>query len=420
VTSIAALRTRRAPARIVHLGLGAFARAHQAWYTDRAPDAGAWGIAGFTGRSPAAAETLAAQDCVYSVVERGAADSASVVQSIVSAGSGSDAAALAAAVADPAVAIVTLTITEAGYAPGSAALDRLAVALDARRAADAGPLALVPCDNLPGNGAVLRERLLAAARSRAGLADWLGESASFVSTVVDRITPATTADDLALASRLVGADDRAAVVAEPFASWTLAGEFPGGRPDWGALGAEFADEIEPAERRKLWLLNAAHSLLAYRGLESGVATVAEGMADDRLAAEVETLWDEAGTVLPFDDAVLAHARADLRDRFANARIEHRLAQIARDGSQKLGPRVLDPLRSRLDAGMEPGAGQAGAVAAWVRHVVAGRADDDPGAAVIRPDLDGRAPVDQARTVLIALAPDLAGHRVVVDAVADAI
>src|SRR5262249_9780616 len=142
------------------------------------------------------------------------------------------------------------------------------------------------------------------------------------------------------------------------------GEFPAGRPEWDAVGAQFVDDIEPYERRKLWLLNAGHSLLAYRGLLRGHATIAETMADSDIAADLEQLWAEARTELPFDDATLDAAIASLRDRFGNARIEHRLAQIASDGSQKLGPRILDPLRSRLAAGRPPGEAEAGALAAW--------------------------------------------------------
>lgn len=418
MTSVAALRRRRPPARIVHLGLGAFARAHPTWYTQHAADADEWGIAAFTGRTPRVAELLDPQDEVYTLIERGSVDAVEAIDAVVSVESGADDAALAAALADPAVALATLTITEQGYAPGSPTIARLAAALDRRRWADAGPIALVPCDNLPGNGAALRARVLQ--ESVPELAAWIEESVSFVSTVVDRITPATTQEDLVIAARLIGADDAAPVVTEPYSAWVLAGEFPRGRPEWEAAGAEFVDDVEPAEHRKLWMLNGAHSLLAYRGLARGHATVAEAMDDPVCADEVDALWDEAGSVLPYDDVEVETAASELRIRFGNARIEHRLAQIALDGSVKLPIRILDPLRARLRAGLGPGVAQCAAVAAWADLVAAGEASGDPLAEALAPRLDGTEPHERARLVLDALAPDLAADDEVTAAVADGI
>ena len=155
------------------------------------------------------------------------------------------------------------------------------------------------------------------------------------------------------------------MVTEPFSEWVLQGDFPAGRPRWEAAGARFVDDLEPYERRKLWLLNAGHSLLAYEGLARGLTTVADAFADPTCRAELEQLWSEAAEVLtlPADDATAA-----LRTRFANARIEHRLAQIARDGSVKLPVRILAVAQARAVAGLPVGPAGAGVVAAWIDHL----------------------------------------------------
>lgn len=452
-------RSTRHPVRIVHLGVGAFHRAHQAWYTQRANDAhgandahrandGGWGIAAFTGRSAEAARVLAAQDAVYTLIERGpVADAATIVDALSTVADGGDARRWRAAVADPAVAVVTLTVTEAGYRPAEVARDadraalragtgaavgtapgRLVDGLRARREAGAGGLAIVSCDNLPGNGAITRTAVLGLAREvDAGLAAWIDAEVSFVSSMVDRITPATTDADRVVAERLTGFADQAPVVTEPFSEWVLSGEFPAGRPGWEVAGAQFVDDVVPYEQRKLWLLNAGHSLLAYRGLLRGHDTVADAMADDAVTVELEQLWAEARTELPFDGATVDLFLAALRERFTNARIEHRLAQIAADGSQKLGPRVLDPLRSRRAAGRPPGEAEVGVLAAWAVHVrAAARAADGPGAggapAPVRDILGaalverfGAAPDDVAlaAAALATVAPDLAADAPIV-------
>lgn len=428
--SVVPERTRRPPVRVVHLGLGAFHRAHQAWYTDGADDA--WGIAAFTGRSPAAAVALAAQDGLYVLVERGAdGDSATLVQSIVEAHDGGDVRAWRAAVADPAVAVLTLTVTEAGYhATASGDLDgtdeavrsdvvalraggaartapgRLVDGLRSRRAAGCGPVAVVSCDNLPANGAVVGAVVRGLARLvDADLDDWIGRNVSFVSTMVDRITPATTDADRAAARELTGFADAVPVVTEPFSEWVLSGDFPAGRPAWERLGARFVDDIEPYERRKLWLLNAGHSLLAYRGRLLGFETV--GQACGPLSEELERLWREARPLLPLDAAEIDGALAALRDRFANPRIRHGLEQIGTDGSFKLPVRVVEPVRRRLAAGLGAGPAQLGVLAAWASYLVRFGPTDRPSEALtdaLRGMLD---PGARAAAVLAAIAPDLA-------------
>jgi fructuronate reductase len=393
------------PVRIVHLGLGHFFRAHQAWYTSRAADAGAWGIAAFTGRSTRIAEDLAAQDGLFALVERGPeADRVEVVTSLVEAVPGVAVTRLADLLADPRVAIVTLTITESGYRlrpDGGLDLDdplvrsdleqlrsatprpetvlgRLLFALDARRRADAGAIAIVSCDNIPDNGSFLAGGLTALAeRVDASLAAWISTHVSFVSTSVDRITPHI--DEAPAAVAEAGWVDRAPVVTEPFADWVLAGDFPAGRPDWESAGARFVDDIEPWENRKLWLLNGAHSILAFAGLRRGLHTVADAIAHPECRALVEAFWAEAVHNLPPGTEHVAY-REQLLERFANPRIVHRLGQIAAEATTKAQFRFAAVAERSVRAGREP-AGSTAALAVWIDWVLAGdlapdaRADD---------------------------------------------
>jgi fructuronate reductase len=388
---------RPAPVRMVHLGLGAFHRAHQAWWTGMVSREDPWGIAAFTGRNPAAANVLAAQGGLYTLLVRAAeGDRAEEVSSISRALDGADTAALSARLADPAVRVVTLTVTEAGYrrrADGgldfsdpAVSADRQVLAagtngepvrtipgrilcgLQARRQADAGPLAIVPCDNLIGNGSALRQVMLELADAvDLRLASWMAESVSFISTTVDRITPRTTSRDRDAVVRLTGRDDQAPVVTEPFREWVLAGEFPAGRPAWEQADALFVGDIAPYERRKLWLLNGAHSLLAYAGLLHGHSTVAEAIADERCLLWVLEWWSEVAAHVPQPAAVLAGYQNQLLSRFANPRMHYLLAQIAADGSQKLRVRALPVVSLERAAGRRAGAGLR-ILACWIAYL----------------------------------------------------
>jgi len=371
------------PVRLVHLGLGSFSRAHQAWYTDRAPDAAEWGIAGFTGRRPDLADSLAAQGGLYTLVTRGAAgDDLAVVGALSAAHPAADGGAWLRYLAAPEVAAVTVTVTEAGYrrdvadeaalrsgsgtvatAPG-----RLVAGLLARRRADAGPLALVSCDNLPDNGRALQTVVLdLAAAVDGGLADWISGQVSFATTMVDRITPAPTDADRQTVLAATGVADRSPVVTEPFSEWVLSGDFPAGRPAWDAAGAVLTADVGPYEDRKLWLLNAAHSILAYTGPPRGHGTVAEAVDDPVCRGWVEQWWDTCGPHLRLPAAEVAGYRTALLERFANPRIRHALAQIATDGSQKLPVRIVPVLRRELAEGRLPEAAVA-VLAAWVAHL----------------------------------------------------
>jgi len=385
-----------APVRIVHLGLGNFFRAHQAWYTANASDSAEWGIAAFTGRSTELADALTAQDGLYTLITRAAGgDSVQVLGSVSKTHPGPDTQAWLGYLADPDVRIVTLTVTEVGYVRGTdgglntdhheiqrdlAALRRdpraavrttparLVAGLAARRTADAGPLAVVSCDNLPENGAAAARVVTDfAALLEPDLADWITGNVSFVTTMVDRITPATTRDDIDAAAALTGRTDAAPVVTEPFTEWVLSGEFPHGRPAWEDAGARFVDDITPFEERKLWLLNGAHSLLAYTGSARGHQTIAEAVADPVCRDWMMQWWTEASDHLTLPAQDVADYRDALLERFANPRIRHLLTQIAADGSQKLPVRILPTLRKERAQDRLP-LGALRAIAAWVNHL----------------------------------------------------
>jgi len=273
--------TAAPPVRHVHLGLGNFFRAHQAWYTAHAPDAAEWGIAAFTGRSTERSDALAAaldaQDGLYTLVTRAAdGDRFEVVGSIVRVHLVDDHAAWLGYLADPQVQVVTTTVTEAGYvrgADGGLDVDRpevqddvaslrrdltapvvtapakLVAGFAARRKVGSGPLTMVPCDNLPGNGAAVA-RVIGdlAALVDPTLVGWIADNVSYVTTMVDRITPEPTAEDIANAEAETGVHDRAAVVTEPFTEWVISGDFAAGRPRWEDAGATFTADVAPGLR----------------------------------------------------------------------------------------------------------------------------------------------------------------------------
>jgi fructuronate reductase len=421
--------------RHVHLGLGNFFRAHQAWYSAHAPDGGEWGIAAFTGRRAEPARHLAAQDGLYTLTVRGPdVDRSEIVPVISAAHPAAEHDRLLDYFADPRMAVVTLTVTEAGYrrtpaggldmddpevaadlaalradlaAPVATVPARLLAGLAARRVADAGPVAVIPCDNLPGNGRVVRGLLgELAGRVDAGLGEWMGESVAFVDTMVDRITPAVTLAEAEELRAITGWADRSPVLTEPFTEWVLGGDFPAGRPRWEAAGATFTDDVGPYDQRKLWLLNGAHSLLAYAAPLRGHRTVADAFADPTCAAWVEEWWDEVAPHLALPATDARAYRAALGERWSNRRIVHTLGQIAADGSQKLRVRVPAVVHGERAAGREASGG-ARILAGWLAHLRGlGVEVNDPAAAELRTRVAGDVR-DAARRVLEFLDPELA-------------
>jgi fructuronate reductase len=396
-----------APIRIVHLGLGNFHRAHQAWYTAHAGDGADWGIAAFTGRRPDAADALAPQDGLSTLITRASdGDTFEVVGSITAVHHSDDHQTLLDYLRRPEVAVITITVTEQGYladpsrqlrltpevdadiaalqassvAPVATLPARLVAGLAARRAAGAGPITILSCDNLPENGAVTGAVVtqLASAVDQ-GLVAWIGDHVDFASSMVDRITPATTDADRILVAEQYGYLDAAPVATEPFHEWVITGAFPAGRPRWEDAGARVVTDVTPFEQRKLWLLNGSHSLLAYAGSVRGHSSIDEAIADPACRGWVESLWDEAAPHLPLRADDVAGYRKALLERYANNRIRHRLAQIAADGSTKIIVRTVPVIRAERAAGRLP-LGCATVVAAWIRHLRGqGVPVNDPGA-----------------------------------------
>ena len=356
---------------IVHLGVGAFHRAHQAEVVDavvgREPQ---WGICGVSLKTPTSKNLLAPQDGLYTILQKSAAGtSARVIGSMrESMFLADDRTALMARFGDPAVRIVTLTVTEKGYchdpatgklnfehpdiahdlgnldAPSSAP-GLLVAGLAARRKANAGPITILCCDNLPHNGRIVESIVLALAHEwEPGVGDWIAHNATFPCTMVDRIVPATTVRDIEEASALLGMRDEAPVVSEPYFQWVMEDRFAGGRPRWEEAGVQFADDVGPFETMKLRFLNGSHSTLAYLGYLAGHEYIWQATSDRDLGRLVERLMGEEikPTVPPPPQTDLDAYCKQLLQRFRNPVLPHRTQQIAMDGSQKLP----DPLRER--------------------------------------------------------------------------
>ena len=396
LTRVAVPGRAAAPVRVVHLGLGNFVRAHQCWYTSHAPDAADWGIAAFTGTSSRPLVSwLNSQQGLYTLVTRAPdADQFEVLSSLSRAHAADEHDAWLRYFQAPDLSAVTVTITEAGYLRGPhGGLDlrrpevqadlavlrsdpagpvrtgpaRLLAGFAARWQAAAGPIALVPCDNTPGNGELAGRVVSELAQLvSAQLAGWLAESVAVVTTVVDRITPVTTPADIRTVLSLTGLHDRCPVVTEPFHDWVLSGTFPAW-PGWEIAGATFTADVTPYEQRKLWLLNGAHSLLAYAGSILGHRSVAGAVAETTCRDWLGDRWAAASPHLAQPAADVAAYRVAVLERLSNARMNDPLDRIAADGSQKLPIRVLPVLRAERAAGRVP-AGATRVLAAWVCHL----------------------------------------------------
>jgi fructuronate reductase len=383
-------------AGIVHIGIGAFHRAHQAVYTDDAMRAGDrdWAIIGVSLRSGDVAAQLNPQDGLYTVGTRSAAGSAlrliGAVQKVLVAAD--DPQAVIEAITAPTTHIVSFTVTEKGYlrrpdgsldlaaAVGASSLYRfVAAGLAARKAAGLGGLTLLSCDNLAGNGAVLRGLMrdyLAACHP--DLSAWFDSECRCPATMIDRIVPATTEADRADVEAILGVRDEGAVVTEAFSHWVIEDDFAGPRPCWEKVGAELVADVAPYETAKLRMLNGAHSALAYIGLGAGHGLVHRAIADPAIRPVIERLMREeaAPTIDAAPGQDLAAYADDLLDRFANPALHHRLIQIAMDGSQKIPQRWLETLAWHQTRGQRCPSLEA-AIAAWIAFLRSDHPLDDP-------------------------------------------
>jgi fructuronate reductase len=364
---------------IVHFGPGAFHRAHQASYIDTLLDIEpGWGIAAVSLRSARTVEALAEQQGLYTLAVRDAEPSFRVIGAHSRFLGPADGAETQALLADLAVRLVTTTVTEKGYClGGNGTLDlehpdivhdlaRPAVprsvigwivgGLAARHAGGRAPFVVLPCDNLPANGAKVKAALVAFARETdAGLAAWIAQEIRVPGTMVDSITPA--ADDVLYrdVAGALGLEDRAAVQREAFTQWVIEDIGDPVCDALGRAGATLTQNVAGYEQAKLRILNGAHSTLAYAGLLRGHASVAEAMGDSILARFVDAMivTNIVPTLSPVQGFDLNAYRVAVVTRFRNPAIVHRLEQIAIDGSQKIPYRLGDTLRAHRKAGALP-------------------------------------------------------------------
>lgn len=429
---------------IVHLGLGAFFRAHGAVYIQEADSKGVWGILGVSLQRPDVRNALQPQQGLYHSLELGPdGQSARLITSVTGVlVAPENPQAVLDAMADPGVKIVSLTVTEKGYchnpATGSLNFDHpdivhdlahplprsvigfLARALQLRRDQGQRPFTVLSCDNLPNNGRLVRGLVLDfAARIDPALAEWIATEARFPSTMVDRIVPATTPETIASVQRLTDTGDRAPVQHEPFRQWVIEDDFvDDARPDLGSVGVEMVKDVTPFEHMKLRMLNGTHSSLAYLGYLAGYETIADCMADPIFAAFVRTLWtNEIIPALAAPHGVdLVDYAVRLAERYRNPGIRHRTWQIAMDGSQKLPQRILQTLAENQANKLESPR-LILTVAAWMVYV--GGVDEkgalidvrDPLAQQLRAASDGRETPAGKVAALLAFSeifpPDLA-------------
>jgi fructuronate reductase len=362
----------------VHLGLSNFHRAHQAVYTARTLDVdeGPWGIVGVARRSRDVLDAMRAQERAYTVLtladDRADLDVVAVHTDLLLAAD--DPEAVVTQLADPAISLVTLTVTEAGYTagPGRRGLDlarpelaadldgrpplttvgQLAGALRRRHRIDA-PCTLLSCDNLVANGAVLRGLVdeflqrCVPEPERGELLDWCASRVRFPSSMVDRIVPRTTDQHRELVRTRLGLCDASPVPAEAFSMWVIEDDFATARPAWERAGAILGEDVHGYEILKIRLLNGTHSLLAYLGMLVDAPTIAAAVADDDVRAAAEAFLDEVSSTCAVPAGVsLPDYRASLLQRFANSATGHRTSQVGSDGSLKVPTRVPDPVAIR--------------------------------------------------------------------------
>jgi fructuronate reductase len=379
---------------VVHIGLGAFQRAHQAPVFDQLAESGdlRWGVVGASLRSPAVRDALEPQDCLYSlVVEDGADRSASVIGSLKQViVAPEQPRRLIETIASAETRLVTATVTEKGYKldPSSGALIEddpdvradfrsleaprtlpgyLAAGLALRRERGLNPLTIVSCDNMTANGGKLQTSVAQVMRAHhPGLAEWIEAECAFPNTMVDRIVPATHEAGIELVAAELGVMDRATVRTEPFSQWVIEDRFAGERPDLERAGVQLTKDVAPWEEAKLRLLNGAHSAMAYLGGLAGIATVDRFVGEPWGRMFIELLWDELRPALnPPLQLDIGQYCSTLMQRFGNSALGHRLTQIAMDGSQKIPQRLVPAVIERLERERSVDAISL-AIAAWMR------------------------------------------------------
>ena len=370
-------------AGILHLGCGAFHRAHQNIYTQRAIELDGnssltWGVLGVSFRRKHIKQLLEPQDFLYTVLEHGpngtAAQVVGVLKGVLFARE--QAQAVVAAIKNPDTRIITLTVTPSGYlslAPDNVgeptatpdAIGLLIAGLAAVQVQGTSPPVLISCDNVPGNGRRLRQALVERARNYSpSLGSWIDRNVQFPSSVVDRIVPAATAADCALAGRLLGQSDLAAVSTEPFRQWVIE-EFEGPRPPWHLAGAQFVSDTSPWEASKLSLLNGTHMAIAFLGILARLQTVSDFVNDPTFARYTSRLMlDEEVPAIQTTNHDLVSYSSQLLERWRNVHMKHQLQRVSRNGSDKLQPRLLTSLTANLAAGRAAPCTVL-AVAAWV-------------------------------------------------------
>ena len=387
-------------ARIVHIGFGAFHRAHQALFTDRLLNKGNsdWAICevNIVGGEELIND-IRKQDHLYTVLEKGATSKqayiiGSVKESLLAPIDGIEA--ILAKMADPVIEIVSLTVTEKGYCmlPGGAGLDLnnqliksdlssptkpmsapgvIVEALYRRMQRGLKSFTALSCDNMPENGLVLKKAILDLANARdPELAQWIETNTTFPCTMVDRIVPAATAETLTeIQDVLGGMFDPCGIACEPFIQWVIEDNFVTARPNWNVVGAEFVDNVVPYEEMKLRMLNGSHSFLAYLGYLAGYEHINDCMNDEayKQATLSLMLQQQAPTLNVPPQVNLQQYAEKLIERFSNPSLKHRTWQIAMDGTQKLPQRLLDSIRWHITHNSDFSLLALG-VAGWMRYV----------------------------------------------------
>jgi mannitol 2-dehydrogenase len=369
-------RTKLRP-RILHLGVGGFHRAHLALYVHELAATGSdWRIRGLgvLDADRRMESVLRSQDYLYTLVERGAGEPrAQVIGSIVDyVLAVNDPAAVAASIADPETAILSLTITESGYSLERAnpTIEAIAGGLARRRAETGAALTILSCDNIRSNGEVARAAVLRACEEQdAELARWVESTCAFPNSMVDRITPQTTDADRAWVRDSLGINDGWPVIAEPFRQWVVEDEFASTRPPFEEVAVLFSDRVRDWELYKLRLLNATHSCMAYLSALAGVIYVDEAMAIPPLRRFLQRfLWDEA---IPTLEEIPGHPRAEyattVLDRFASTGVRDQIARICIDGTAKFPVFVIPTVERQLERD-GPIECAALALAGWARYL----------------------------------------------------